>query len=67
MLNLRQQDTYYAQQAAQCAAAASATTVAEIKEAYLDLAQGWRHLLPEETHGTAVPQIDPPTAKVKRK
>jgi hypothetical protein len=67
MPNLRQQDTYFARQAAQCAAAASAATVAEIKEAYLDLAQGWRHLVPEATHGTTAPQIDPLTAKVKRR
>lgn len=41
------QTDYYAQQAAQCAAAATATAIAEIKDAYLNLEQGWLHLSPK--------------------
>jgi hypothetical protein len=38
---------YQAQQAAQCAAAATATAIAEIKDAYLNLEPGWLHLSPK--------------------
>jgi hypothetical protein len=34
-------------QAAECAAAATATALAEVKEAYLNLEQGWLKLAPE--------------------
>jgi hypothetical protein len=34
-------------QAAECAAAATATVLAEVKEAYLNLEQGWLQLAPE--------------------
>lgn len=60
-------DVYYAQQAAQCAAAAAITTIAEIKQAYLDLEQGWRHLFPEAMEGLGVPKVDASTATGQRK
>jgi hypothetical protein len=34
-------------QAAECAAAAAAAVLAEVKEAYLNLEQGWLQLVPE--------------------
>jgi hypothetical protein len=60
------QNAYYAEQAAQCAAAALVTTVAEIKQAYLDLEQGWRHLFPEAAEGRDVPSVDSSTATSKQ-
>jgi hypothetical protein len=39
--------TYCRKQAAECAAAATATALAEVKEAYLNLEQGWLQLVPE--------------------
>jgi hypothetical protein len=38
---------YCRQQAAECAAAATATTLSEVKEAYLNLEQAWLKLAPE--------------------
>jgi hypothetical protein len=38
---------YCRQQAAECAAAAAATALLEVKEAYLNLEQGWLKLAPE--------------------
>jgi hypothetical protein len=38
---------YCRKQAAECAAAATATALAEVKEAYLNLEQGWLQLAPE--------------------
>ena len=40
------QKAFYRQQASECAAAASTTSVAEVKQAYLDLEQGWLSLTP---------------------
>jgi flagellin-specific chaperone FliS len=50
-----QSTDYYVRQIVQCAAAANAATIAEIKDAYLNLEQGWRHLLP-------TPPTDEPAA-----
>ena len=38
---------YYRQQASACSAAALTTTIAEVKQAYLDLEQGWLSLAPK--------------------
>jgi|GEM_PF-6907245 hypothetical protein len=38
---------YCRQQALECAAAAAATTIANIREAYLNLEQGWVGLAPD--------------------
>ena len=42
-----EQTAYYRQQASICATAASATTIAEVKQAYLNLEQGWLCLTPK--------------------
>jgi len=39
--------TYCRQQAVECARAASDSIIAEVKEAYLNLEQGWLKLAPE--------------------
>lgn len=41
------QKAYCHHQASECATAASATSVAEVKQAYLDLEQGWLSLAPK--------------------
>lgn len=41
------QTIYYRQQASACAAAAVVSTVAHVKQAYLDLEQGWLCLVPK--------------------
>jgi hypothetical protein len=38
---------YCRRQAAECAAAAAATAIFDVKEAYLNLEQGWLKLAPE--------------------
>jgi hypothetical protein len=38
---------YYRQQASSCATAALTTAIAEVKQAYLDLEQGWLCLAPK--------------------
>ncbi len=38
---------YYRQQASSCATAALTTAIAEVKQAYLDLEQGWLCLTPK--------------------
>lgn len=67
MPSANRQSAYYAQQAAQCAAAASTTTSPEVKQAYLDLEQGWRHLFPEVADRPGAPSVDPPTIRDNRK
>jgi hypothetical protein len=54
--NHANQKAFYRQQASECAAAASATSVAEVKQAYLDLEQGWLSLTPnaEESADAAI-------------
>jgi hypothetical protein len=47
---------YYRRQASACATAALTTAIAEIKEAYLDLEQGWLCLAPKAVR---VDQVDP--------
>jgi hypothetical protein len=42
---------YYRQQASACAAAAVTTDIAEIKQAYLELEQGWLCLTPKRKEG----------------
>jgi hypothetical protein len=42
---------HYSEQARKCAAAALASTIAEIREAYLNLEQGWLHLAPDSVSG----------------
>ena len=41
------QTAYYRQQASSCATAALTTAIAEVKQAYLDLEQGWLCLAPK--------------------
>ena len=38
---------YYHQQSSDCAEAAAATTTAEVRQAYIELAQGWLCLVPK--------------------
>lgn len=38
---------YCRQQASECMTAAEATVIAEVREAYLQLAEGWRRLAPK--------------------
>jgi len=42
---------YYRQQACACAASALTTAIAEVKQAYLDLQQGWLCLAPKAETG----------------
>lgn len=42
---------YYRQEASACAAAAVTTAIAEIKQAYLELEQGWLCLTPKRKEG----------------
>ena len=42
-----EQTAYYRRQASACATAALATAIAEVREAYLNLEQGWRCLAPK--------------------
>jgi len=44
----------YRQEAATCARAALTTAIAEIKQAYLDLEQGWLCLAPKSENSSAV-------------
>jgi hypothetical protein len=45
---------YYRQQAAVCSTAALTTTIAEVKQAYLELEQGWLCLAPKSETSSAV-------------
>jgi len=46
--------TFYRQEASACATAALATSIAEIKQAYLELEQGWLCLTPKPENKPAV-------------
>jgi len=52
---------YYHQQASACATAALTTAIAEVRQAYLDLEQGWLCLAPKVDESAAVLAI-PKTA-----
>jgi hypothetical protein len=52
--NHADQKAYCHRQASECAAAASATSVTEVKQAYLDLEQGWLSLAPKGKEHPAV-------------
>ncbi len=52
---------HYRQEASACSAAALTTTVAEIKQAYLDLEQGWLCLAPKPENSSVV-SAEPNTA-----
>jgi hypothetical protein len=52
--NSANQKAYYRRQASECAAAASATSVAEVKQAYIDLEQGWLSLAPKGNERSAI-------------
>jgi hypothetical protein len=54
--NHANQKAFYRQQASECAAAASATSVAEVKQAYLDLEQGWLSLAPSGDENPVFPR-----------
>lgn len=45
--------TFYRQEAFACAAAALTTSIAEIKQAYLELEQGWLCLTPKPENSSA--------------
>jgi hypothetical protein len=47
MPRLHQRTEYCRKQAAECADAAATSTLAEVKEAYLNLEQAWLQLAPE--------------------
>lgn len=47
MPRISNRTAYCQQQAAQCASAAIATTLNEIREAYLNMEQAWLHLAPD--------------------
>jgi hypothetical protein len=55
MPHRRQRTAYCQEQAAECAKAAVSSTIAEVKEAYLNLEQGWLQLAPEVAD-TSVPE-----------
>jgi hypothetical protein len=60
---------YYRRQASACSAAASATVIAEVKEAYLNLEQGWLSLAPKaeaSRNDLLDPQIDSGDSKPSR-
>jgi hypothetical protein len=46
--------TFYRHEATACATAALATSIAEIKQAYLELEQGWLCLTPKPENNSAV-------------
>lgn len=48
-----QWSAHYRQQASACATAALATAIAEIRQAYLDLEQGWLCLTPKGDENSA--------------
>lgn len=52
--------TFYRQEAFACAAAALTTSIAEIKQAYLELEQGWLCLTPkpENSYASAEPNTE---------
>jgi len=52
---------HYRQEASACATAALKTTIAEIKQAYLDLEQGWLCLAPKPENSSAI-SAEPNTA-----
>lgn len=49
-----ERSVYYRQQASACATAALTTASAEVKQAYLDLEQGWLCLAPKVEDSSAV-------------
>jgi len=53
---------YCGQQAAECASAATATTLSEVKEAYLNLEQAWLKLAPE-LEGGRISSINPDSSQ----
>jgi hypothetical protein len=55
------QTTYCHQQASECAAAAAASAIAEVREAYLQLEQGWLSLTAKAPETNDAP-IDPTDA-----
>ena len=56
---------YYRRQAAACATAALTTAIAEIKQAYLDLEQGWLCLAPKAAPADQVGPTAGNDAKLK--
>jgi hypothetical protein len=58
-----EQTAYYRRQASACATAALATAIAEVREAYLNLEQGWLCLLPKPTQAPTTLSIGGPRGK----
>jgi hypothetical protein len=56
-----EQTAYYRREAAACATAAATPVIAEIKQAYLDLEQGWLCLAPK-VEASPTTRVDPSTA-----
>jgi hypothetical protein len=50
--------TFYRQEASECAAAAPTTSIAEIKQAYLELEQGWLCLTPKPENISASAELN---------
>jgi hypothetical protein len=53
-LDSAERTAYYRRQASACATAAVATAIAEVRQAYLDLEQGWLCLTPKVEENSAV-------------
>jgi hypothetical protein len=48
-----ERSAYCRDRAAECAVAATSTTLADVREAYLNLARAWLYLVPEIESGAA--------------
>ncbi len=67
-LRTKDRKLYCQQQAAECASAANATNLSEIKEAYLNMEQAWLQLAPDIDSDRTVavrPESDEEGRKVK--
>jgi hypothetical protein len=61
MPNQDARTAYFLNQATQCAKAASAASVAELRQAYANLEQGWLQLVPQRPEGERSDQAPTPT------
>lgn len=55
MPRINDRTEYCHRQAAECASAAAATTLSEVKEAYLNMQQAWLRLAPDVDSNHSVP------------
>lgn len=61
MPNQDARTAYFLNQATQCAKAASKASVAELREAYANLEQGWLQLVPQPAEGESADRAPTPT------